>query len=66
MLDEVCLQFQRRVELGTERAEVARMLRSFRPQVGGDVRLDLGLGGEDELTLDALVAARRQAGRRRR
>lgn len=62
VLDEVGLQLERRVELAS--AESARMQAPLREQMTGQhVRLDLGLGGEYLLALDALVAARRHVGR---
>ncbi len=52
------LQFEWRVELAG--AKAARMQTSLRQQVAGHVRLDLGFGGENLLTLDALIAPRRR------
>jgi hypothetical protein len=54
VFDQMGLEFEGRVELAG--AEAARVQASLRHQMAGHVRLDLGLAGENLLTLDALVA----------
>ena len=53
VFNQMGLKFERRVELaGTE---PARVQTSFRHQMAGHKRLDLGFSGKDLLTLDALI-----------